>query len=289
MAIGNAGGGAVLARVRVSYPNLSPAERQVADLFERAPDQAVRMPVVALAKEAGVSEATVIRFSRSLGYDGLRELKLELAGEALSAAETVHQAVKPSDDLSTLVTKVMQFDMQAIAEALAVIDISAMQLAVELLAGASRIQCYGAGSSTMVTQEAFYRFLRLGLPAAVETNWHMQATSAAHLPAGSVAFAVSRTGRTRQTLAALRWAKRSGAKTVVMTSYRGEPISELADVELIVAAPDDSIRPEAVATRIAHLAVIDALSVALAMRNPDKSKTALLIDEEIGKEGAVED
>lgn len=277
-------GGAVSARLRALSPVLSPAERRVAELFEQAPERALRLPIAALATEAAVSETTVIRFCRSLGFTGLRELKIELAREARSPTEIVHRSVGVDDDMHTLVTKVLNADMQSIADALSMLDSSAIGAAVDVLSAATRIQCYGAGSSVPVTQEAFYRFLRLGLPAVMESNWHMQATSAAHLQPGSVAFAVSRTGRTAQTLAALRWARRAGAKTVVLTSYRGQRISELADVEILVAAPDDSSRPEATATRIAHLAVIDALCVALAMKDPPRSSAALLIDAEISDE-----
>lgn len=276
--------GTVLARVRASYPELSPAERRVADLLEASASRALRLPIHSLAAEAEVSEATVVRFCRSLGYGGLRELKLELAGQLRTPVQVVHQSVESTDDVTTLITKVLRSDMQAIEDALATLDAAAVEAAVTLLAQASRIVCYGSGSSVAVTQEAFYRFLRLGLPAAVETSWHMQATSAVHLPPGAVAFAVSRTGTTAQTLSALRWARRAGAKTIVLTSYRGRPAGALADVEIVVGAPDDSVRPESVATRIAHLAVIDAISVALAMRDPAKASAALLLDEEISDE-----
>lgn len=276
--------GAVLARVRASYQALSPAERRVADLLEASAGRLLRLPIGSLAAEAGVSEATVVRFCRSVGYAGLRELKLELAGELRAPARVVHHSVDPADDTLTLITKVFRSDMQAIEDALATLDDAAVEAAVTLLWQAPRIVCYGSGSSVAVTQEAFYRFLRLGLPAAIETNWHMQATSAVHLPPDAVAFAVSRTGTTAQTLSALRWARRAGAKTVVLTTYRGRPVSALADVEIIAGASDDSIRPESIATRIAHLAVIDAISVALAMRDPARASAALLVDAEISRE-----
>ncbi|WP_157516848.1 hypothetical protein [Mycobacterium sp. MS1601] len=71
---------------------------------------------------------------------------------------------------------------------------------------------------------------------------------------------------------------------IALTNYRGQKISELADVEIIVAAPDDRIRPEAASTRIAHLAVIDALCVALAMRNPSAASAALVVDDQTSEE-----
>lgn len=279
----------VLARLRAAYPSLSGAERRVADAVEGEPEAVLRLPVRALAGRIGVSEATVVRACRSLGFGGLKELKLELAAEVLSPERAVHEAVGPGDDAGAIAEKVLRSDMQAISDTLAVLDAAALEAAVGAMLGASRIEVYGVGSSVPVALDAYYRFLRLGLPATVVTDPHMQATSAAHLPEGAVAFAVSHTGRSFETHAALRQAGRAGARRVLLTSFRNTPIGELADVEIVVASPESALRPEAVSSRIAHLAVVDALSVALAVRRPDASREALLKDDEIIAEREVGD
>jgi DNA-binding MurR/RpiR family transcriptional regulator len=171
--------------------------------------------------------------------------------------------------------KVLQSDAQAILDTLAVLNPVALERAVTALLGATRIECYGIASSAPIALDAYYRFLRIDLPATVVADPHVQAVSAARLPPGSVAFAVSHTGRTEETLNAVRKAKESRACCVVLTSHARTPLGALADVELVTAARETAFRTEAAASRIAHLSVVDALYVACAMRRFDASLEAL--------------
>lgn len=271
----------VLARVRGSLPSLSNAERRVAEVVEDDPEALLRLPLKALADRVGVSEATVVRFCQAIGYDGLRDLKRDLAAKALSPSRLVHDAVEPGDDVGVVAQKVLQSNIAALSDTLAVLDRDALAAAVDAMLGASRVECYAVGSSVPVALDAYYRLLRLGMPATIVTDPHMQATSAANLPPGAVALAISHLGRSFETHAALRWAKQAGATCVLLTSHRDTPVGHHADIEIVVATPESSLRPEAVATRIAHLAVIDALSVSLALGRPQPSRDALLRDDEI--------
>jgi DNA-binding MurR/RpiR family transcriptional regulator len=103
----------------------------------------------------------------------------------------------------------------------------------------------------------------------------MQAVSAAQLPPNSVAFAISHSGRTRETLNALRCARNTGAFCILLSSHAHTPLSKFADVSLITSARETAFRNAALTSRIAHLSVIDALYVAVAMRRPESSLAAL--------------
>lgn len=277
------------ARIQAALPGLTEAERRVAQLVTEEPETAVRLSGKRLAERAGVSEATVVRFCQAAGYEGLRELKIELAAEALGVAAFTPSAVTAEDDLAVIAAKVFQADIDALNNTHAILDIAAIERAVNLILGATRLECYGVGSSVPVALDAYYRFLRLGLPAVIATDPHMQAVSAAHLPEGAVVFAVTHSGRSFETHASLEWAKRAGATCIVLTSHSGTPIGKLADVELVVASVASTLRPEAVASRLAHLAVVDVLSVALALRRGRRLSADLAKDDAIVAEREIEE
>jgi DNA-binding MurR/RpiR family transcriptional regulator len=256
----------------------------VAEEIERRPTEVLRLSVQALSREVGVSEATVVRCARSIGYAGLKELKLALAADAYAPDVLVSEPLHGDDTLRDVVRKVLTADIRAIEDTLSILDHEAMGQAVDALAHASRIDCYGAGSSISIAMDASYRFSRLGLQATVATNPHMQVASAMNLPAGAVAFAVSHTGRATDTFRAFQTARDAGATCVLLTSFANTPIGKLADVQLVTAPPQTEYRVEAVATRIAHLSVIDALSVAVGLQRPDATRSALLRDEEFNAE-----
>lgn len=81
----------MLSKISESLPNLSGAERKVAESALAEPKWFVQAAVAEIAERASVSQPTVIRFCRSLGYKGLPEFKLALsasighAGHALCA------------------------------------------------------------------------------------------------------------------------------------------------------------------------------------------------------------
>lgn len=265
----------VMARLRGSLHALPLSEAMVARFLAEHPVEAVRLPVKTLAIRIGVSEATIVRCCRSLGFEGLRDLKFALAAEAATPLQTIHEDILPTDGVGAIARKVLQSDIQAIADTLAVLDEGALERAVAALLGATRIECYGVGSSRPIAVDAYYRFLRIGLPATVVDDPHMQAVSAAALPLGAVAFAVSHTGRTTETLNALQKAKDAGAICILLTSYPRTPLGKYADIELVTAASETAFRSEAVASRIAHLSMVDALYVAVAMRRFDTALAAL--------------
>jgi RpiR family transcriptional regulator, carbohydrate utilization regulator len=262
--------------VRATYPSLSEAEQRVAGAILERPTEAVFLPVKELAQRVGVSEATIVRCCRSLGYSGLRELKLALAAETLTAPRhVIHETVEPGDSVLAVVRKVLRSAQEAIADTLAVLDEASIEQAVAALLSATRIEFYGIGSSMPIALDAYYRFLRLGLPVTVVTDPHMQAVSAALLPPGAVAFAISHTGRTRETLDALQKARSAGATCILLSSYAKTPLSRLADVTLVTASRETFFRTEALASRLAHLGLLDALYVAVATRCLDGAELAL--------------
>ncbi|MEV6293849.1 SIS domain-containing protein [Streptomyces sp. NPDC051896] len=88
---------------------------------------------------------------------------------------------------------------------------------------------------------------------------HVQHVHARLLRRDAVCLAISRTGQTSGTLHATQAARAGGAGTIAVTSFFRSPLTEPADVSLVAGSCETSFRIEAVAGRIAHLAVLDAL------------------------------
>ncbi|HCL16898.1 MAG TPA: transcriptional regulator HexR, partial [Pseudomonas sp.] len=85
----------LLEQIQRRIEDLNKAERKVAEVILRNPQQATRFSIAALAQTAQVSEPTVNRFCRSFGVSGYPELKMQLAQSLASGAAYVSQAVEP--------------------------------------------------------------------------------------------------------------------------------------------------------------------------------------------------
>jgi DNA-binding MurR/RpiR family transcriptional regulator len=260
-----------IARIETALTNntLFPAERKVAEYVLAHAQEVTAFSVNELARAAAASEATIVRFCRALAFGGYKDFKLALAAEASGVVSIIHEDISPTDDVMTITRKLFRSDLQAIADSLQTLDGSEMERAVSVLSAATKIEFYGNGSSAPAAIDAYYRFIRIGLPAFVVTDSYMQAVSSAQLSPGQVAFAISHTGRTEEAIFALRKARAGGATTICLTSNIRGPVTEFADIKLITAARETAVRNQAMASRIAHLSVIDALYVNLAMRRYD--------------------
>ncbi|MGH3620362.1 MAG: MurR/RpiR family transcriptional regulator, partial [Sciscionella sp.] len=138
-----------------------------------------------------------------------------------------------------------------------------------------RVDVYGVGASAFVAADLQQKLHRIGRVAFAWSDTHMMLTSAALLKPTDVAFAVSHTGSTVDTVEALREATRSGATTIALTNFPRSPITSVATHVLTTAARETTFRSGAMASRIAQLTVIDCLFIGVAQLHLDTARTAL--------------
>ncbi|GAA4891060.1 MurR/RpiR family transcriptional regulator [Streptomonospora salina] len=268
-------------RIRSLLPSLAPAEQRVAQRIVDGPEHVAASSITQLAKDCGTSEATVIRFCRTIDFTGYRELRLALATEAGQArgagtgTRDVAGDIDPDDTLVTVVEKIAATDARAVEDTAAQLDTGVLQTVVDRMAAARRVDIYGVGASAFVAADLQQKLHRIGVTSFAWSDTHVMITSAALLGEGDVALAVSHTGSTIDTINALAEARRRGATAVAVTNFPRSPISEASDHILTTAARETTFRSGATASRLAQLTVIDCLFVGLAQSRYADSRTAL--------------
>ncbi|MFC4565895.1 MurR/RpiR family transcriptional regulator [Nocardiopsis mangrovi] len=268
-------------RIRSLLPSLAPAEQRVAQRIIDDPERVAASSITQLAKDCATSEATVIRFCRTIDFTGYRELRLTLATEAGQArgarggTREVPGDISADDTLVTVVEKIAFTDARAVEETGAQLDVAVLEAVVERMATARRTDIYGVGASAFVAADLQQKLHRIGLTSFAWSDTHVMLTSAALLGADDVAMGISHSGTTIDTTNALAEAKRRGATTVAVTNFPRSPISEAADHILTTAARETTFRSGATASRLAQLTVIDCLFVGLAQLRYADSRTAL--------------
>jgi DNA-binding MurR/RpiR family transcriptional regulator len=268
-------------RARGLLPSLSPAEQRVAQVIIDYAATASGLTISDLADRARSSETTVIRFCRAMGFSGYSHLRLTLAGEAgrasdaTAADELVGGDISETDELAQVVKKIAFADARAVEETAVQIDIEVLERVVDLVVGARRVDIYGVGASAFVASDFQQKLHRIGRIAYAWSDTHMALTSAALLDERDVAFGISHTGTTLDTIDAFAEAGRRGARTVALTNFPKSPIAGVADLVLTTAARETTFRSGAMASRLAQLTVIDCVFVGVAQRTYRETRTAL--------------
>jgi glucokinase len=277
-------GSAILGQIQRAMPNLSPAERRVADHVLAHPRSALNDPIADIARASGVSQPTVIRFCRSLGCEGLSDFKLRLASGLTGTVPVTHAQVTGEDTMLELGVKVLGNTASAILQVRDQLNRDTMDRAIELLTAAERVDFYAVGHYRVVADDAQFKFLRFGLSSASYTEPRLQLLAANVLKPQDVAVISSSSGRIDELLAVADAAHRRGAFVVAITASHS-PLARKADVALIVDHLEDINTHVPMVSRILHLLVIDILAVGVAMRRgadaaavlPDQ--TAAVLDE----------
>lgn len=257
-------GSPLLARIEASFDELRKSERAVAQFVLAHPNEVLNISIAELAYRVGVSQPTVARFVNALGFTGFKEFKLRLAQSLASGVPYVHRDVGPDDSLDEVAPKVFNRTIGALMSVRNQLDATRLERAVELITRAARMEFYGIGNSGIVATDAQHKFFRFGIPSVAYSDPHTQGMAATLLEEGDVVVAISASGRTPELIRACELAREAGGEVIAITAS-GSPLARTATVLLAADVPEDPDVYAPMTSRIAHLALIDVLSVSVAL------------------------
>ena len=269
----------MLDRLRASLSSLAPAEQRVGKLVLSDPRAFTQLPVSELADRSHVSKPTVVRFCRSMGYDGLTDFKRKLAGTVSEGVPFIHRSVDVDDKTNDVLVKVIDNTVAAFLKyrndaSTTAIEKAALGL-VETYRLRKRIEFFGVGNSGMVAQDAQHKFFRLGVNAIAYSDGHMQVMSASILGPGDCVVLISNSGRTRDLMDACAIARKNGATTITITAS-GSPLAAASHIHLAADHPEGFDRYSPMVSRLLHLLIIDILTTCVALRIGSETLQPLL-------------
>lgn len=261
----------ILDRIAALRSNLPPTAGRIADFITANASDVVHMSVTEVAERSGSSEGSVIGLCQQLGARGFQQVKIAIARDLVQPVQFIHEDLEPNDDLGTVVDKIFRSDLQALHDTQKALDLGQLSRAVAAIRKANRVEVFGIGSAATIAEDANYRLLRIGINSRATVDSHVQAITAALSSPDVAVLTISHSGSTIETLTATRLAKEAGATTIVVTNFGKSPILSHADIVLNTLARETQFRTEAMTSRIAQLAIIDALIAALALADYDRA------------------
>jgi RpiR family transcriptional regulator, carbohydrate utilization regulator len=251
--------------------SLNPTERLIADCVLADPEKVITSSIADIKQASGASVGSIVAFCRRLGLKGFADFKIALARD-------LAQSGLPAGDnkqKGSLFEKVFEFQAQSLAETLKINPEATLQRIAAALEKAHKIELFSIGLSYPVAYTAYCKFQLIALPASAQFDAHIQLIAAAQLKSGDVAFGISASGSTRETVQCLEVAKAKGATTVCITNAMKSPITTHSDLCLYATPSEIKYFQAPLASRITQLALIDALFVSLALKH--KNRTAGLL------------
>lgn len=257
----------ILLSIKEKYPQMGHSEKLIADWLMKNFSDMMNMSISELANNCGCGEATIVRFSRRLGLSGYQELKLKIAQESANTAAGGVMGIEQDDTCYEIFKKRISDIHIALENTKSVLNPEEFEKAANALRTASRIVIFGLGNSASVAVDAQHKFLRAGLDAVAYCDNHMQAIAASHLHKGDVAIGISHSGASIDVVEALKTAKEAGASTICLTNFGNSPIQRYSDIVLNTRSDETKYSILAMSSRIAQLAIFDALYTYIVMNS----------------------
>lgn len=269
----------MLARIKNALPSLSPAEQRVAKWVLKHPREAAKANLAKLAAECETSEPTVVRFCRRVGLRGFRDLAIRLTEAMSNPVSYVHRDVSADDSSSDAVFKVMDASIQSLIDMRAQMSSMPIDAAVAAMQRARQIAFAGLGASGLVAADACHKFFRLGIPCTSLRDAPMVRQFAAIAGADDVLVLLSHTGRWRDFALAARTARDRGATVIALTNPGSEVAAEAGMLFPCRFIEDTSVYTP-MSSRLAQLALLDAIQVALALALGDSASESMRLSKD---------
>ena len=268
-------------RTRDMYDSLTPAEQKVAAFFLTDVNSVFHMPIARLAEVSGASQVAWVRFSKSLGFYGLKDLKKELFSELHRASaqpsneEPLYADISGNNTVLQMAETVCAGGIQAVEETLQLADEKVLEKVAEHLIKADSIKLFGVGASALVAEDFYNKLLRIGKNVVFCRDNHIQLTYAANLTSRDVGLFISYSGSTREVVESLNIAKSRGAIIITVTKFGKLPMVLKSDYALFTSCPEVYRRSGAMSSRIAQLIVVDMLYTIMANMDYHRVKPLL--------------
>ena len=271
----------LLGHIRNSLSAFHATELAIANCILQDPVQVSRMNISKLAEHSDTSVASVVRFSKTVGYKGFAEFSLALVGEVsrmgqpgIISAE-LDSGITVEDSTAEIIRKISAADALAIQATAQRLDVKSFDATVDAWAKAKTIGLFGVASGGFVAQDLQLKLNRQGKNAIAWGDIHNALTSLSMLGPGDALVAISHSGTTVDTVDVMQEFKNRGVTIILITNALRSPATAVADIVLFTSARETTFRSGATASRIAQLTVVDCLCVALAQRNWSGTRAAL--------------
>jgi DNA-binding MurR/RpiR family transcriptional regulator len=257
----------ILIKIRDMKDSLTPVERMVAEYILANMEEIPHLSIKNLAGLSKTSDASVLRFCKTMGYSGYRSFIVSISASLGSMDEEQkdqYTDIQPGDDLSIIIANIARNNSKSIEDTLSVINRNEVARAVKALRSSNRIVFFGIGASGLVCKDAEQKFSRINKMCHAYTDGHIQLTAATLLGKSDVAIFISNSGDTVEVLDAMEIAKKNGACIIGITKYNKSELAAKSDIVLSISTPEVTIRSGAMGSRIAMLTVIDILFAGVA-------------------------
>lgn len=275
----------LILKIEERYADMRTSEQKVADYIMDHMDEIPKMSLGKIASECNVSEPTVLRMVKAIGYQGLREFRTAVIS-AIAVTKGEHQnpvlygySLNKDDKVQDIPRKVVTTTAKILEDNLKNISVKTYENVIKAIKNAQIIDIYSVDNSNVIAKDLLTKLLYLGFQCRHMDDTYHQRIAASNLTSKDVAIGISYSGCSEDTIKAMKAAKKSGATTIAVTNFKDSVISKYADL-LICTSQDQLFYGDAIFSRASQIVLVDMIYMGLIVS--DYEKYAKCLDQSAG-------
>ncbi len=257
--------GSVINQICASMDSFFDTEKKIGDYIVRNPKKVVDMTVGELAKECGVSEASVSRFCKRIELKGFHHLKISLARELVDAKDdgeiSGHISV---DDMEGSLRGILSNKMEELRQTVAMIDREELKKILDVINNADTVLMAAVGNTIPVAMDGAYKLNQIGIRAMSTPIWETELGYSYNLTDKDVVVAISNSGESTGVIQILEAAKSRGAVAISITNNARSSVAELSTYHITTATREKLFLDGYCFSRVAATMVIEIIYLLLA-------------------------
>lgn len=276
----------ILEYIKQNYEDFTDREKLIADYLLANNESIINLSAKEIGELTNTSAATLIRFSKKLGFESLNEMKLKLSISLRDKKDnTDFEYINKKLETTDIIYGIKKSIDTVMEKTVNLIQEEDLEKAIELLSKAKNIYIYSVGVSGLVGQDFYYKLSRINKRCVAHVDTHLQITSSVLMEPGDVAVAISYSGTTKEVIKCIENANKNNVPVICITKASiNNKLEDLSDITLKVPYVEKSLREGAMSSRISQLAVIDMLFIGMAKGNLEEIENKLIVTREAVKD-----
>lgn len=244
-------------------PSFTTHEKKLSAYIKNNIREAKKMNAYEMADKVGISQPTIIRFSKKLGYKGYPEMRIAINKEDSETGTVIHQEINVNDSLYEATKKIIGLSNSSLQSVLSYFDESLYDETIKKIYEAKKIMLFGLGGSGIVAKDFSQKLLKIGKHVFYEPDIQSQISNLNCFATNDVFFAISYSGESKDILKAALIAKNKGCIIISLTRFIPNSLAQMSDINIKIGASEEYFRISSITSRIAQLSAIDVIFVNL--------------------------
>ena len=259
-------------KLREVKKDLSTKELKVSEYIIANTQALKNMSIQTLAKLNHVSTSTILRLCNKLGYKGFSDFKVDLIGSTPQklSTEILQDDINLNDSLEDVNSKVQAMEKSSIDETHSIVNVNALNSAIELIIQSNKIVIFGVGSSGLVGKELEYQLIKIKKDVNCHFDPHMSRNLISTLDNNDLVIIISHSGETPDCVELLKLAEQSFVPSIAITKMGQSQISSLASIVLHTTSMEHASRLIPIRSKISQISVVNMLLTNLFIRKYDE-------------------